>query len=69
MAGNLIRLAEGKPLQSYSIVAPTDAQVALITLGCHRAMGVYGDRCLTLPARLLHSLKSWIDKSFIERFK
>jgi NADH dehydrogenase len=69
MAGNMIRLAEGKPLQSYSIIAPTDAQVALITLGCSRAMGVYGDRCFTLPARLLHSLKSWIDRSFIERFK
>jgi NADH dehydrogenase len=69
MAGNLIRLAEGKPLQSYSTIAPTNAQVALISLGCNRAMGVYGDRCLTLPSRLLHSLKSWIDKSFIERFK
>jgi len=69
MAGNLIRLAEGKPLQSYSIIAPTNAQVALISLGCNRAMGVYGDRCFTLPSHLLHSLKSWIDKSFIERFK
>jgi NADH dehydrogenase len=69
MADNLIRLADGKALQSYSIQAPTDAQVALISLGCDRAMGVYGDRCLTLPSHLLHSLKSWIDKSFIERFK
>ncbi len=68
-AHNIMRLAEGRPLQEYSIIAPTDAPVALISLGCDRAVGVYGSLCVTIPARLIHAYKGWIDKSFIGRFK
>lgn len=69
MAHNLTRWAERKPLMSYNIVAPTDAQVALISMGCNSAVGVYGSICIAMPARLMHALKGWIDKSFIQRFK
>jgi len=69
MAKNLSRWAEGKPLMDYSIVAPTDAPVALISMGCNSAVGVYGSICLAMPARLIHALKGWIDKSFIQRYK
>jgi NADH dehydrogenase len=54
---------------SYNIVAPTDAQVALISMGCNSAVGVYGSICIAMPARLIHALKGWIYKSFIQRFK
>jgi NADH dehydrogenase len=69
VAKNLIRLAEGKPLDKYQVRASTDSQVALISLGCDCAVGVYGKMCIGAPTRLIYSLKSWIDKSFIKRFK
>jgi NADH dehydrogenase len=69
LAKNLVRLAEGKPLEKYSVRASTDSQVALISLGCDCAVGVYGKMCIGAPTRLIYSLKSWIDKSFIRRFK
>jgi NADH dehydrogenase len=69
LAKNLTRLAEGKPLERYSVRASTDSQVALISLGCDCAVGVYGKMCIGAPTRLIYSLKSWIDKSFIKRFK
>jgi NADH:quinone reductase (non-electrogenic) len=68
-AKNLIRMAEGKPLKKYAIRASTDGQVALISLGCDCAVGVYGKVCIGAPSKLIYSLKSWIDKSFIGRFK
>jgi NADH dehydrogenase len=69
MAKNLTHLAEGKNLIRYSILASTDTQVALISLGRECAVGVYGNMCLTMPTKLIHALKYWIDKSFIHRFK
>lgn len=69
IAKNLSRLAEGKALERYSVRASTDSQVALISLGCDCAVGVYGKMCIGAPTRLIYSLKSWIDKSFIRRFK
>ncbi len=69
MAGNLRRWARRKPLESYKVVASTDTQVALISLGCSNAVGVYGSLCVTMPSMLIHALKDWIDKSFIQRFK
>jgi NADH dehydrogenase len=68
-AKNLARMAEGRSLESYSVRASTDGQVALISLGCDCAVGVYGKMCFGAPSRLIYSFKSWIDKSFIKRFK
>jgi NADH dehydrogenase len=69
IARSLTRLAEGKPMEKYSVRASTDSQVALISLGCDCAVGVVGKMCIGAPTRLIYSLKSWIDKSFIKRFK
>lgn len=69
IARNLSRLAGGGALGRYSVRASTDSQVALISLGCDCAVGVYGKMCIGAPTRLIYSLKSWIDKSFIRRFK
>jgi NADH dehydrogenase len=69
MARNLAHLAEGKSLKRYSILASTDSQVALISIGRECAVGVYGDVCVTMPTKIIHALKYWIDKSFIQRFK
>ncbi len=71
MAKNLMRLAEGaKPIR-YSILASTDtgAQLALISIGREHAVGVYGGMCITMSTKLIHALKYWIDKSFINKFK
>lgn len=68
-ARSLTRLAEGKSLERYSVRASTDSQVALISLGCDCAVGVVGKMCIGAPTRLIYSLKSWIDRSFIRRFK
>lgn len=68
-ARNLTRLAEGKPLERYSVRASTDSQVALISLGRDCAVGVVGKMCIGAPTRLIYSLKSWIDRSFIRQFK
>jgi NADH dehydrogenase len=68
-AKNLIRLAEGKLVEKYSVRACTDSQVALISLGSDCAVGVMGKICIGAPTRLIYSLKSWIDRSFIRRFK
>jgi NADH:ubiquinone reductase (H+-translocating) len=46
--------------------ASTDSQVALISLGADCAVG---KTCIGVPSRLIYSLKSWIDKSFIKMFK
>ncbi len=67
-ARNLMRLADGKPLEMYTVRASTDSQVALISLGGDCAVGVMGKMCIGAPTRLIYSLKSWIDKSFIKRF-
>jgi len=69
LATNLARWAEGRHLLNYSILAPTNAPVALISLGCSSAVGVYGGICLAMPTKLIHALKGWIDKSFINRYK
>jgi NADH dehydrogenase len=69
MARNLARLADGKALKRYSILASTNSQVALISIGRECAVGLYGNMCLTMSTKLIHALKFWIDKSFIERFK
>jgi len=69
LAKNLHRLAEGRPLEKYTVRASSDSQVALISLGCDCAVGVYGKMCIGAPTRLIYSLKSWIDKSFIKRFR
>ncbi|MCX6675765.1 MAG: FAD-dependent oxidoreductase [Methanothrix sp.] len=69
MAKNLTRLAEGKPMERYNVRASMDGQVALISLGADCAVGVVGKTCIGSPTRLIYSLKSWIDKSFIKRFK
>ncbi|MCJ7443918.1 MAG: hypothetical protein MUO26_05225 [Methanotrichaceae archaeon] len=68
-AKNLSKLAEGKLLENHFVRASTDSQVALISLGCDCAVGVYGKMCIGAPTRLIYSLKSWIDKSFIRRFR
>jgi NADH dehydrogenase len=69
LADNLTRAAEEKPMERYSVRASTDTQMALISLGCDCAVGVVGKTCIGVPKRLIHSIKSWIDKSFIKRFK
>lgn len=68
-ARNLTRLADDRSLVSYSVRAGTDSQVALISLGRDCAVGVVGKMCIGAPTRLIYSLKSWIDRSFIKRFK
>jgi NADH:ubiquinone reductase (H+-translocating) len=68
-ARNLHKLAEGSALEKYSVRASTDSQVALISTGCDCAVGVYGKVCMDMPSHLIYSLKSWIDRSFIKRFK
>ena len=68
-AQNLLHLTEDRPLEKYAIRASTDNQVALISLGCDCAVGVVGKMCIGVPTRLIYSVKSWIDKSFIKRFK
>lgn len=71
MARNLTRLAEGRELIRYSILASTDvsSQVALISIGREHAVGVYGSTCIAMSTRLIYALKYWIDKSFINKFK
>jgi len=68
-AENLARLERGTPLFPYRVRASTDSQVALISTGCGCAVGVYGRMCIAMPSRLIYALKSWIDRSFIRRFK
>jgi len=68
-AKNLWRYAEGRALKEYAILAPTNSPVALISLGCDSAVGVYGSMCITMPSRVIRALKGWIDKSFIDHFK
>jgi NADH dehydrogenase len=55
--------------EKYSVLASTDSQVALISLGADCVVGVVDKTCIGAPTRLIYSLKSWIDKSFIKRFK
>jgi NADH:ubiquinone reductase (H+-translocating) len=59
----------GATIEKYSARASTDSQMALISLGADCAVGVVGKTCIGVPTRLIYSLKSWIDKSFIKRFK
>ena len=68
-ARNLARLARGAPLKPYSVRASTDSPVALISTGCGCAVGIYGDLCVPIPKRIIYTFKSWIDKSFVKRFK
>jgi NADH dehydrogenase len=68
-AKNLERLALGQKMEKYSVMASADGQVALISLGCDCAVGVYGKMCISMPTKLIYSLKSWIDRSFIRRFR
>jgi len=68
-ARNLARLAQGETMKPYSVRASTGSPAALISTGCGCAVGVYGDLCIHVPAKLIYSLKSWIDKSFVKRFK
>ncbi|AEB68148.1 MAG TPA: FAD-dependent oxidoreductase [Methanothrix soehngenii] len=69
LARHLSHLIKGRALERYSVRASTDSQVALISLGSDCAVGVVGKTCIGVPTRLIYSLKSWIDKSFIKRFK
>jgi NADH dehydrogenase len=69
LAKNLHRQAEGRLQERYTVRASSDSQVALISLGCDCAVGIYGKMCIGAPTRLIYSLKSWIDKSFIKRFR
>jgi NADH dehydrogenase len=68
-ARNLARVAKGADLKPYTIRASTDSPVALITTGCGCAVGIYGDLCVPIPKRIIYTFKSWIDKSFVKRFK
>jgi len=68
-ARNLARIAKGTNLKPYSIRASTDSPVALISTGCSCAVGIYGDLCVPIPKRIIYTFKSWIDKSFVKRFK
>jgi len=68
-ARNLHRMADGLSPEKYIVRASTDSQVALISTGCDCAVGVYGKVCISMPKKLIYSLKSWIDRSFIRRFK
>jgi NADH:quinone reductase (non-electrogenic) len=56
VAKNLIRMAKGKPLENYAVRASTDGQVALISLGCDCAVGVYGKVCIGAPTKLIFIL-------------
>jgi len=69
LAGHFRNIIKGRPFEKYSVRASTDSQVALISLGADCAVGVVGKTCIGVPTRLIYSLKSWIDKSFIKRFK
>ena len=69
LTGHFRNMIKGRPFQKYSVRASTDSQVALISLGADCAVGVVGKTCIGVPTRLIYSLKSWIDKSFIKRFK
>ena len=68
-AKNLARLAKGKDPFPYPVMAGTEDPMALISIGYRCAVGVYGDTCITMPSMLIYALKSWIDKSFVKRFK
>ncbi|TRZ69064.1 MAG: hypothetical protein D4Q77_00410 [Methanothrix sp.] len=68
-AKNLARLAKGKDPSPYPVMAGTKDPMALISIGYRCAVGVYGDTCITMPSLLIYALKSWIDKSFVKRFK
>jgi len=68
-ARNLARMARGEELRPYSVKASTGSPAALISTGCRCAVGVYGNLCIHIPAKLIYTLKSWIDKSFVNRFK
>jgi len=68
-ARNLARVARGTDLKPYSVRASTDSPVALISTGCGCAVGIYGDLCVPIPKRIIYTFKSWIDKSFVKRFK
>jgi NADH:ubiquinone reductase (H+-translocating) len=57
------------PWRGIQSAPALDSQVALIYLGCDSAVGVMGKMCIGAPTRLIYSLKSWIDRSFIRRFK
>ncbi len=69
MADNLSRMVRHHPLVPYSVLASTDNPMALISTGCGQAVGVYGGLCVSMPSWLIHSLKSWIDKSIVKRYK
>ena len=68
-ARNLAKLARGEELKPYSVTANTGSPAALISTGCRCAVGVYGSLCIHVPAKMIYTLKSWIDKSFVKRFK
>lgn len=69
LAKNLVRMAKGNDLKRYAVLASTDTPVSLISVGRECAVGVYGNTCLTMSPKLIHALKYWIDKSFIQRYK
>lgn len=69
MAGNLERTVKGQPLAQYSVLASTDNPIALISTGRDRAVGIYGQTCISIPSGLIHSLKTWIDKSIVSRYR
>lgn len=69
LAGNLERTLKGQPLAQYSVLASTDNPIALISTGCDHAVGIYGQTCVSIPSGLIHSLKIWIDKSIVSRYR
>ncbi|NYT02120.1 MAG: FAD-dependent oxidoreductase, partial [Methanosarcinales archaeon] len=68
-ARNLNRLARGKSLLPYSVLASPDNRVAMISTGCGCALCVYGNSCLPVPSRPMYLLKRWIDKAIANRYK
>jgi NADH dehydrogenase len=69
MCRNLTHMVDGLPLIPYSVLASTDTPIALISIGKSSVVGVYGGLCLSMPARLMHALKMWIDKSIANRYR
>lgn len=68
-AKNIGRLMTRKPLKPYSMMARADKPIALISTGNNCAIGVYDNRCLPFPPKLIYHLKKQIDKSIVERYK
>ncbi len=65
---NLEMMMKDEKLKKYKIKASMDSPIALISLGCECAIGVYGGLCIRIP-KLVYKYKKWIDTSFVKKFK